>query len=71
MLSYSQINVLILCLLPLIELHLCDVQAEKRQARFESSATGRAAMASVRAVKMERQQGERSEGPDLTKDWLS
>lgn len=47
-------------------------QAEARQAKFEQSAGGKAAMKSVKAVKAEREAFKRQqESKDTAGDWLS
>lgn len=46
-----------------------SLQAARRQAQYEQSAVGKAAIKSVKAVKEDREKGR--EGPDTAKDWLS
>lgn len=47
------------------------MQAAARQAQFEKSAGGKAAMKTVRALKEEKQNPQVNTGPDTAKDWLN
>ncbi len=48
-----------------------NTQAEARQRQFESSATGRAAIKSVKNAQAEKQQAQRRAENDTARDWLN
>lgn len=59
------------CVLALTMVLLGSMQAEARQAKFDSSAVGRAARKAVDNVKKEREADAAAAQKDTSRDWLS